>query len=433
MVHQHFKLVPEFSALENIILGYEKKYIKHMQRIDYKEAGKEVKALMDKLDIKFDLNKKVCEMTIGIQSKVEIIKTLSRGARIIIFDEPTTVLTPQEADSLLEFLKSLSDKGFTIIYISHRLKEIFQISDSVTVLRHGKTIASDLIINTSIQKVATLMIDQDVDNLMIQNNEKGRTIGEPVLCLKNVSGRNNFNGNISLKNISFLVRKKEILGIAGIEGNGQVELADTLIGMRECESGDIYLKNRRINNDSSAVRRNLGMHYVPEDRIHKGLAFDMNLTENTVLGYERTGHINKGKIIMNWEKARNHASNIIEDFRIKCGDNPDEKIGNLSGGNMQKLIIGREIIYNPEMLILAQPTVGIDFGSQKYIHEKIITLRDKGSSIVLISADLDEIIALSDRILVMYRGEIVQEFKSKENFDKSELGYYMTGAKSNEN
>ncbi len=429
MVHQHFKLVPEFSALENIILGYEENYLKHMNSIDYKKAEQDVKALMNKLEINFDLSKKVCNMSIGIQSKVEIIKTLFRGARLIIFDEPTTVLTPNEADNFLEFLKSLKEKGFTMIYISHRLKEIFQISDTITVLRQGRTIASDMIKNMSIQKAATLMIDQKVNDLMIQNIEENSNIGDTVLKLKNVSSENSTDGNICLKDISFTVRSKEILGIAGIEGNGQVELADTIIGMGKCNSGDIFLKEHKINDDTPAERRDKGMHYVPEDRIHKGLALDMNLTENAVLGYEKTGNISKNKFIMKWKSAREHATKIISDFRIKCDDNPEERIGNLSGGNMQKLIIGREIISDPEMLILAQPTVGIDFGSQKYIHEKIVALRDKGASILLISADLDEIVALSDRILVMYRGKIVKEFSSRRSFNKRELGYYMTGAK----
>lgn len=425
MVHQHVNLVPEFTALENIILGKEYRYTNQVNKIDFKKARKDVEELLVKINIDIDLSQKIEDMSIGKKSKTEIIKALFAGSNIIIFDEPTTILAPNEVDSFLEFLRTLKAQGYTMIYISHRLKEIFNISDAITVLRKGKTMKVERTANANMEQIAAAMIGRDVKTFTLQGTRNLNDRQEPVLSVKNLSV-NEDDGR--LEDINLTVHRGEVLGIAGVEGNGQAALSNALIGLTKIKNGSIFLNGKEIRTLSTSQRRALGIHYVPEDRMSKGLALDMSIVENAILGYERSSLINK-KQIMSWGKAREFAERIVTDFKVEGSNDVKGKIRNLSGGNMQKLILGRELITDPALVILSQPTVGLDFDSQRHIHEKILSLRDQGISFLLISTDIDEVTALSDRILALYRGRIVKEFPNKDTFDCIEIGYYITGVK----
>lgn len=429
MVHQHVKLVPDFNALENIILGCESQYTNILRRVNFSKAYKDVEQLLNKLNISMDLYQRTDTMSIGLQSKVEIVKTLFKGAKILILDEPTTVLAPTEVDSFLAFLKNLRDNGTTIIYISHRLREIFEISDSITILRHGENVASLKTSDTTMKEVASLMIGRSIESITVENNSRGKFSDEEILTLDSVCAK---GIHTSLKNISFTLRRGEILGIAGIEGNGQVELGDTLIGTLKNTGGTIKFNHENIENCPPKARREKGLRYIPENRMLKGLSSDMTITENAILGYEKENSLKQKERLMDWKKARQFTCNIVDSFKVEGMDKPEDKIRNLSGGNIQKLIVGREMISNPILVVLCQPTVGIDFRSQAYIHKKILELREQGTSFLLISSDLNELMALSDRILVLYRGEIVKEFNADDGFDEVQLGYYMTGVMGNE-
>jgi simple sugar transport system ATP-binding protein len=426
MVHQHFKLVPEFTVLENIILGQEAGYTGILKKVDYNKARQDVSALLKKIDVELDLDRRTDTLTIGIQSKIEIVKTLFKGANIIILDEPTTVLAPNEVDNFFDFLRILRNQGCTIIYISHRMKEIFALCDNITVLRHGKTIATVKTSETSMEEVAGKMIGREYTALPYERISTKAGFQEPVLELKHVSVKKSAT---ALCDVSLTVHKGEILGIAGIEGNGQVELADTLIGVLDNEQGEILLNKEDISRKSPFERRSKGLHYVPDDRIRKGLALDMSITENAIIGHHHRITAGKGGQFIDWAESKSFTKRVVEEFEVYGMAQPDQSIGNLSGGNMQKLIIGREMITNPPMVVLAQPTSGVDFSAQRNIHEKVIKMSGLGSSFLLISEDLDELMTLSDRILVLYRGRIVAEFDSKGSFDERQLGYYMTGVK----
>lgn len=429
MVHQHVNLVPEFTALENIILGKESRYTHQINRIDFKKAKKDVEELLVKINIDMDLSQKIEEMSIGKKSKTEIIKALFAGSNIIIFDEPTNVLAPNEVESFLEFLRTLKSQGYTMIYISHRLKEIFDISDSITVLRKGRTVKVEKTANTNMEQIAAAMIGRDVKTFTLQGARNSIKTKEPVLRVENLTV---YEDDGRLEDINLTVHRGEVVGIAGVEGNGQVTLSNVLIGFTKIKNGSIYLNDTRINDFSTSMRRSLGIHYVLEDRMCKGLALDMSIAENAILGYEKSSLINNRKQIMSWEKANEFTKKIVVNFNVEGSNDVKEKIRNLSGGNMQKLILGRELITDPALVVLSQPTVGLDFNSQRHIHEKILSLRDQGISFLLISTDIDEVTALSDRILALYRGRVVNEFPTRDAFDCIEIGYYITGVKENE-
>lgn len=429
MVHQHFKLVPEFTVLENIILGSESSYMGYGWKLDYAKAESAVKAILNRIHVEIDLHERTDRLSIGIQQKVEIVRTLFKGAEIIILDEPTTVLAPNEVSGFLDFLKEMRNQGSTIIYISHRLKEIFYVSDSITVLRHGKTIKTLKTEDTSMKEISSLMIGRELKGCnhdSLEHTSCGKNI---IIKLENVVVRNPVR---RLEGVSFTIRESEILGIAGVEGNGQVELADTLIGLQKNSGGNIYFRDQLINNYSTYKRRNMGIHYVPDDRIQKGLSLESSINENAIMGYQRCSFINKGSYLMDWQKSYKFTEEIVQSFMVEGMNNPENKVGSLSGGNMQKLIVGREMISKPPLLILAQPTVGLDFGAQGYIHDRIRELRKMGTAFLLITEDMDELISLSNRILVLYRGSIVREFQYEDGYDEKEIGYYMTGVKGNE-
>lgn len=428
MVHQHFKLVPEFTVLENIILGKEQNYIKNGWRVDYNKAEAAVQDICRKIKVNLNLNEKTEMLSIGLQQKIEIVKALFKGAEILILDEPTTVLAPNEVSNFLAFLKDLREQGCTIIYISHRLKEIFDISDRITVMRHGETIKTLKTEETTMEEISSLMIGKEFKKMTTHPKPPGSTENE-VLRILNLTVRDK---STRLEKVSLTMREGEILGIAGVEGNGQVELADAIIGLQDKIEGEIYFKGKLINNENTYQRRKLGIHYVPDDRIKKGLAFDAGMNENAIMGYHKESFLRKRKYFLDWESSRKFTEDIAENYRVEGMNTPYDFVQNLSGGNMQKLIIGREMITNPPFLILAQPTVGLDFGAQAYIHRKIRELSEKGTAFLIISEDLDELMNLSERILVLYRGKIAGEFLAVNGYDEKEIGYYMTGVKGNE-
>lgn len=430
MVHQHFKLVPGFTVLENVILGYEYKYVNQYKKIDYKAAGKDVQDILDRLSVELDLNAVTGGLPIGMQSKVEIIKCLFKGAELLILDEPTTVLAPTEVSYFFEFLRRLRDQGVTIIYISHRLKEIFEITDSITVLRKGQTVATMKTSEGTMEEITSLMIGKDIKEKDFVYSKKKEISGNTILELKGVSVKGRENG---LQSVSFHIRQGEILGVAGIGGNGQVELADALIGVIRTESGEVLFKGENITELSTKERRDRGIHYVPDDRINKGLAMSLSITENSIVGYERRAPVQKNRLCMNWKAAEHFAEEVSSNYYVEGIGTVSQPIGSLSGGNMQKVLVGRELCMKPDLLILSQPTSGIDFNAQRQLHTRFLERQKEGGTILLISEDLDELMNLSDRIIVLYRGRVVAEFSDKEKFDEKELGYYMTGVKGFEN
>lgn len=427
MVHQHFKLVSEFTILENILLGREKNYTNRFGKIDYQKVRRDVESLLRNIDLDLDLDAKIDTVSIGIRSKVEIVKTLFRGARLIILDEPTTVLAPTEVSSFFTFLRSLRDSGCTIIYISHRLQEILDLSDTITVLKQGRDVARVETKNASTEDIARLMLGYEPSLLHYNNIEsRGDEDSETVLSLEDLFIR---GSHIHLQGINLTVQAKEVVGIAGIGGNGQAELADTLIGILQHDSGKIFIIDTDASHLTIKDRRELGLTYIPDDRISKGIALDSTITDNAVVGHEDQLAYGPGRRWLNWKKAREFTRILVNEYGVEGMARPEQKAGNLSGGNIQKLIVGREMIDEPKIVILSQPTAGVDFNAQKNIHKKILDLKEKGTAFVLISEDMDELMNLSDRIFVMYRGRLTKEFVGRDQYDEIEIGKYMTGIK----
>lgn len=430
MVHQHFMLVPSFTVLENIVLGSEDKYKNKFGKIDFETARRDIQEIMKQLDVDLDLDSITGSVTIGLQSKIEIIKALFRGAKLLILDEPTTVLAPTEVDSFFDFLRKLRDSGTTMIYISHRMREIFDLTDRITILRKGETISSVKTKEATMEQISRDMLGYEVSSFERDRKEIDRSEGNCRFLVENLCmpGR-----RISLEDISFRIYGGEVLGIAGIEGNGQVELADALIGLREIQSGKILLDGVDLAKEDISGRRSKKMAYIPEDRMHKGLAQNCAITDNTITGHLKEDFLGKKKVTVNWPKADSYATEIAKDYKVEGFKSSDQLISSLSGGNMQKVIIGRELYDKPAMTILSQPTAGIDFNAQSIIHGKINELKSEGCSFLLISEDLDELVRMSDRIYVLCRGKLVKEFSDPEEFDLNEIGYYMTGVKKDEN
>lgn len=429
MVHQHFKLVPGFSVLENIVLGKERDYIKRGWRVDYEKAEIAIEEILDRIHIDLDLDERTESLSIGVQQKVEIVKALFMGAIILILDEPTTVLAPNEVSSFLSFLKDLREQGCTVVYISHRLKEVFSISDRITVMRHGETIKTVSTDETTMETISSLMVGEDIKKLIVPVTRASLDFQDEALRIKNLKIKDNSS---VLSIVDLTIRQGEIVGIAGVEGNGQVELADSIIGLQTDIEGEIYFREKLINKKGTYQRRRLGIRYVPDDRIKKGLALDASMNENAIMGYHKDSSFCKRRFFLNWKKSKTFTTDIVQNFRVEGMNNPEDQVQNLSGGNMQKLIIGREMISKPHFLILAQPTVGLDFGAQAYIHRKIREMSEEGTAFIVISEDLDELMGLSDRILCLYRGRITGEFFASEGYDEREIGYHMTGVKGDE-
>lgn len=419
MVHQHFKLVEIFSVLDNIILGSEET---KNSFIVYKNARNKIMEIVEKYNLQIDLDKKISELTVGQQQKVEIIKMLYRDSDILIFDEPTAVLTPQEIKELIEIIKNFAKEGKAVILISHKLNEIKMSSDRCTILRRGKKIATLDVKDVTTEEMAELMVGRP----LIQEYEKGAfNPKENILEVENLTLHG--KGKDILKSINFHVRSGEIVGIAGIDGNGQTELANALTGLSPISSGLIRLKDKDISRLNIRKRYEAGLSHIPEDRHKFGLVLDFKLSENLVLQeYYKKPYSNYG--ILNHDIIEEHAKKLVENYDVRSSNSIDTIARSMSGGNQQKAILAREIEREHDLLLAFQPTRGLDVGAIENIHKNLIKERDRGRGVLLISYELEEIFNLSDRILVMYEGEITGSFKTSD-ITANELGLYMSGSK----
>jgi len=420
MVHQHFMLVPKLTVLENIVLGAEttKNFF-----LDFKKTTDDVSALADKFSLCVPLNEKVEDIGVGNQQRVEILKAIYRKADILILDEPTAVLTPQETTQLFRILSELNRQGKTVILITHKLNEVMAISQRVSVMRKGKLVGDLETAKTSPQEIAQLMVGRPV---LLRVEKSVQKPAPPKLYIRNLNFVDR-RGVRVLNDVSFEVAPGEILGIAGIEGNGQSQLVECLTGLLRPDSGSIKIDNTELTGFDTRQVFSHGFAHVPEDRLKRGLVADFSIEENLILGMHTRF---SSALSMNKKKVRHNAEVLIEKFDIRPTD-PSTKARRLSGGNQQKIIMARELSRNAEVIVASQPTRGVDIGGIEFIHRTLISARDSGKAILLISADLNEILSLSDRIAVMYSGKIVKIFPDN-NADENELGLYMTGSKGNE-
>ena len=423
MVHQHFKLVEIFTVLENIMLGVEP--TKH-GFLDKKTAREKITALSEKYKLKVDPDALIEDISVGMQQRVEILKMLYRDNEILIFDEPTAVLTPQEIEELIVIMRGFAKEGKSILFITHKLNEIMAAADRCTVLRKGKYIGTVDIKDTTKEELSRMMVGRDV-NFSVEKNEAEP--GDVVLKVENLSVASKLGKGKAVDNVSFEVRAGEIIGIAGIDGNGQSELVYALTGLERASEGKITLSGRDITSASIRKRTDAGMGHIPEDRHKHGLVLDYTLEDNFVLkryyerGFQKSGFIQRGEI-------REYAERLIVEYDVRSGQGAQTVARSMSGGNQQKAIVGREIDRDHSLLIAVQPTRGLDVGAIESIHKRLVADRDAGRAVLLISLELDEVMNVSDRILVMYEGEIVGDLNPKE-ITAEELGLYMSGAKRN--
>ncbi|MDU6209224.1 MAG: ABC transporter ATP-binding protein [Clostridium perfringens] len=425
MVHQHFKLVENFTVTQNIVLGCEPKILFGLG-MDLNKAAKRIEELSKQYGLNVDPNAKIENISVGMQQRVEILKMLYRDADVLILDEPTAVLTPQEIDELIKIMKNLINEGKSIIIITHKLKEIKAAADRCTVIRRGRYIGTVDVKTTSEAEMAKMMVGREVS---FKVNKKPAKPGDVVLDIKNLSVKNN-KKVLGLKDFSIDVRAGEIVGIAGVEGNGQSELIEAITGLRKSESGTINFKNKDITRESIRNRINSGIAHIPEDRHKRGLVLDYTIEENMVLEvYDKKSFSNKG--LLNKKEIKKYAEKIIDEFDVRSGEGAESIARSLSGGNQQKAIIGREIELNPELLIAAQPTRGLDVGSIEYIHKRLVEQRDSGKAVLLVSLELDEILNVSDRIAIINNGELIGVVNADET-NENEVGLMMAGIKGGE-
>ncbi len=421
MVHQHFMLVPSFTVAENIVLGIEPR--KNKIFVDKDKAAKLAEEIASKYNFNIDVNQKVENLTVGTKQKVEILKALYRGADILILDEPTAVLTPQETEELFVQLEELKKNGHTIIFISHKLDEIKRICDRLTILRNGRNMGTYDIGDLTTDQISRLMVGRDI---VLTFDLKEPKLKKTALKVRNISVIGS-NGKTKVDNVSFDLKEGEILGIAGVEGNGQSELVDVLTGLNKNYGGDYFIYDVDAKNLSIKEMRNLGLSYIPEDRMTVGVAKDMDILTNLFANqYDKKEYSNR--FFLNRKNMEKRAEQLIKDFSIKASSYKQE-VGMLSGGNIQKVVVARELSNEPKIIIANQPTRGIDVGAQEFIREKIVEFRDKGAAIILISADLNEVLELSDRLAVMYKGKFTGIFTNVKQVTEEELGRYMLGLK----
>lgn len=421
MVHQHFKLVGNFTVTENIILGIEQS---SKGVIDIENAAKEIKQLSEKYNLKVDPYAKIDDISVGQQQRVEILKLLYRGSDVMIFDEPTAVLTPQQIDELMEIMLGLQKEGKSIIFITHKLDEIKRVADRVSVLRKGKYIGTEEVEGLSTEVMSEMMVGHKIDLNIVK---KDLPQGDVVLELKNITVSSKEHAYDALKNVSFNLHRNEIVSIAGIEGNGQHELAYVIAGLQNNENGNIFLNGKDITNYKVRKRNLAGIAHIPEDRHRDGLILDFNLFYNMSLKKYFTKEFNQNGFLK-FDKMKKYAVDLIDRFDIRSSNGAETIVRSMSGGNQQKVILAREIDTNSDLLMAVQPTRGLDVGAIDYIHKQLVAQRDAGKSVLLISYELSEIMNISDRILVMHHGEIVGEF-SPDEITQQELGLYMAGAK----
>jgi len=417
MVHQHFMLFNSLRVYENVIYGDEPAQYGF---IDAGAARKRVQELVEQYGLFVNPDARVGELPVGVRQRVEIIKTLYRNADILILDEPTAVLTPQERDDLFVILRKLAASGKTILFITHKLNEVMAISDRATVLRNGSVITTLNTRETNPSELARYMVGRSV---LLRVEKPHSTPGETLLQVEQLKVADD-RGELAVRDVSFEVRAGELVGIAGVAGNGQTELIQAIMGLRPLRGGRVLLRGRDISRASVAARRSAGSAYIPEDRGGVGLALDATLDENLLMGYEtQDAYSERG--LLKFDAIRNFASELVQQFSIKTAG-VNERASNLSGGNLQKTVVARELTHDAPVLIAEQPTRGVDIGSIEFIHQQLVEYQQRGHAILLVSAELSEVMALSDRILVMYEGRIVGEV-SAEDATEHGLGLLMTG------
>lgn len=416
MVHQHFMLIPVFTVAENVVLGHEP--TGKLGSLDLNEARKIVKEISDRFGFDIDPDAKVQDLPVGSQQRVEIIKSLARDAKVLVLDEPTAVLTPQETDELMEIMRGLAKSGTSIIFITHKLREVQQVADRITVIRQGKVVATASPKSTA-SELATLMVGREVD---LDVKRKPANIGAETLQVRNLTVLDDRSHQM-VDDVSFSVHGGEVLAIAGVQGNGQTELAEAILGLRHIHSGSIEVAGKDLTKSTVREVLEAGLGYIPEDRKKDGLVGDFSIAENLMLDGSFGKPFAKGFQI-DFQKRDEIASKLIEEFDIRT-PSKETLVKQLSGGNQQKVVVARELGRELQVLVASQPTRGVDVGSIEFIHEQIIAARDSGKSVLIISTELDEVLALADRIAVMYRGKIVGIVDAKTTREK--LGKMMAG------
>ena len=421
MVHQHFMLVENFTVIENIVLGFEGEFVFGEK---LKKAKQDLKNLCDTYKLNIDLDSVISDLSVGFRQRVEILKSLYRGAEIFILDEPTGVLTPQEVDELFKILRSLKEEGKTIVLITHKLNEIMDLTSEVSVMRQGEVVGHTKTTDTNKEKLAEMMVGRSV---LLRLNKAEAKLGDVVFKVENLTVKDDL-GVTRVKNVNLEIRSGEILGLAGVTGNGQTELLEALSGIRKVESGTIYLNDEKISDKDNLLDprelKEKGLAHVPEDRQRMGLVTDFKAYENLIFGYHDQEPYSKSSILKD-NDILSYSKKVMEEYDVRPRS-PQLITSNFSGGNQQKIILSRELNENPKILLVGQPTRGVDIGAIEFIHQRLIDMRDKGAAILLVSVELDEVLSLSDRILVMFDGNIVGERINKDVTDR-ELGLLMAG------
>ena len=426
MVHQHFKLVECFTVLDNIILGDEP--VGKAGILKKAEARKKILALSEKYGLQVDPDAVISDITVGMQQRTEILKMLYRDNEILIFDEPTAVLTPQEIEELMQIMRNLAAEGKSILFISHMLAEIMAVADRCTVLRKGKYIGTVETKNTTMEELSAMMVGRNVN---FHVDKQPAHPGDVVLDVQHMTVASKVHNNNAVKDVSFQVRRGEIVCIAGIDGNGQTELVYGLTGLEPLVGGKIMMDGKDITHASIRKRSVAGMSHIPEDRHKHGLVLDYSLEYNMILQTYFESRFTDRIGFLRRKNIREYSDKLIEQYDVRSGQGSVTPARSMSGGNQQKAIIAREIDKQPEMLVAVQPTRGLDVGAIEYIHKQLVAQRDAGKAVLLISLELDEVMDVPDRILVMYEGEIVGELDPKKT-TQEELGLYMAGAKRDE-
>ncbi len=424
MVHQHFMLVPPMTVLENIVLGAEPG---NAARIDFAKAEEQIRRLSNDFGFQIDPSRLVEDLSVGQQQRVEVLKALYRGARILILDEPTAVLTPQEVDEFFRILRAMRDQGKTIIIITHKLSEVLALSDNVTIMCDGRVVGERPTAETNAAELARLMVGRDV---LLRVEKSPAKPGKTVLSVQDLKliGVEDGQKLHKLADVSFEVHAGEIVGVAGVEGNGQTELIEVLAGLRRATSGSIQLEGKEISHLSARQILEAGVAHIPEDRHRRGLILEFDLSENVILGTHHRPPISRSRSgLLDESVIHGKTTRLLRDFDVRP-PHPHLPVRVLSGGNQQKLIIGREFDLHPKLLLISQPTRGVDIGAIEFIHRKIVELRDEGAAILLVSAELEEVLSLSDRLLVMYQGRIAGEV-DPQTVAPVQVGLMMTGGK----
>lgn len=421
MVHQHFKLVPSFTVAQNVMLGHEPR---RGLFYDGHEAEETVRRLSAEYGLKVEPGDVVRDLSVGIQQRVEILKALRTGADVLILDEPTAVLTPQEAEELFEVIRRVvEEKNMTVILITHRLPEVMRVSDRVGVMRRGRLEKVMETRDTSEREIASLMVGRDV---LFGDLPGGQAAGEERLVIRGLCALGD-RGLPALRGMDLTVRAGEVVGVCGVEGNGQTELAECVAGMRPVMGGSVTLCGRDVTGQTPGRIREAGLSYIPEDRISTGMDVKASVAENLIVGKQRTPAFSRLGIHLRRGQVKKYAQELTRTFDIRTSG-VDEPAGSLSGGNMQKVVLAREFSFGSPVLLVCQPTRGVDIGATEFIHERIVEKRDQGCAVLLISADLDELMRLSDRLVTVFEGKVTGRFRTAD-VTREEIGYYMTGGR----